>query len=98
MERCKQCGEPRWVCQSNDPDIGFDILVEECHATQARERAEKKRNKGKKEVPAGIALGTEPYTYSGAPLEDLRAPFYTEKQKEREEKLKLRPSIPRGDD
>lgn len=96
-ERCGQCGEPRWVCQSDDPDIDFEIIVEECHATQARDRAEKSRNKGKKEAPAGIALGTEPYTYSRTPIDNLREAFYEQKTKERDEKLKTRPVIPRSD-
>lgn len=97
LERCKQCGQPRYVCQSDDPDIAFEIREEVCYATQARAKAEKTRNKGKKpeDVPAGVMLGTEPYTYSQTPLEELRNPFYEQKAKDREAKVELRPVIPR---
>lgn len=83
MERCGQCGQPRYVCQSDDPDIGFQLRVEECNATQVRARAEESREKKKKSA-AGISLSTEPYTHSGADLDAFRDPYYEAKLKERE--------------
>lgn len=100
LERCGQCGQPRYVCQSEDPDVAFEIREEVCYATQARAKAEKTRNKGKKpeDIPAGVLLGTEPYTYSQTPLQELREPFYKNKEKERAEKVALRPVIPRDNE
>jgi hypothetical protein len=91
-ERCTQCGQLKYICQSEDPDIAFHIRAEECHATQARARAEKQRtNGGKKEAPAGVVLGPEPFTYSRTPLEELRIPFYEGEMKKREALEKERP-------
>lgn len=99
LERCVQCGQPRYICQSTDPDIAFDIRTEVCNATQARDRAEKARNKGKKpeNIPVGVTLGADPYTYSQTPLDDLRESFYIQQAKERESKVALRPVRPRDD-
>lgn len=87
-ERCGQCGQPRYICQSDDPDIGFHLRLEECNATQKRLRFEEARSKKKKEA-AGIAVGTEPFTYSGAELDSFRDPFYEAKLKERAEEEAL---------
>lgn len=95
MERCKQCGQPRYICQSEDSDIAFDIRVETCHATQAREKAEKARNKNRKEPEVGVVMGTEAYSLSRTDLEEFRQPFYEQTMKEREAKAELRPLIPR---
>lgn len=97
LERCGQCGQPRYICQSDDPDIAFDIRTETCNATQARAKAEKTRNKGKKpeNIPAGVLLGTEPYTYSQRPLESLRDTYYEQQQKNYENKVEQRPVRPR---
>lgn len=95
MERCKQCMQPRYICQSDDPDIAFDIRVETCNATQARDKAEKSRNKGKKDAPVGVLLGTEPYSYSQTPLEMFRNSFYETQGVERAKKVELRPVRPR---
>lgn len=95
-ERCPQCGNLRYICQSDDPDIAFQIRKEECHATQAREREEKKQTRGgKKEAPSGVILGADPYTYSGTALDDLRIPFYETQVKQREQIEAARPVRPR---
>jgi len=95
-ERCSQCGLLRYQCQSDDPDIGFDIRAEECHATQARVKAEKQRTRGgKKDPKPGVVLGADPFTHSRTPLEQLRIPFYEQKAKEREQKEAERPVRPR---
>jgi hypothetical protein len=95
-ERCQQCGQLKYICQSDDPDIGFSIRAEECHATQARARSEKQRtNNGKKEAPAGVILGTEPFTYSRTPLVELRIPYYESEAKRLDALEKERPFRPR---
>ncbi len=95
-ERCPQCGQLRYICQSDDPDIGFQIRADECHATRARDKSEKARTKnGKKEAPAGVILGAEPFSYSRTPLDRLRIPFYEQQAKEREEQERQRPVRPR---
>lgn len=96
MERCPQCGQPRYICNNTDPDIGFDIRIEECHATQARTRAEKSREKQKKDS-TGIQLGADPFTYSQTPLDEFREPFYVDQMAKAAEKVATRPVIPRSE-
>lgn len=95
LERCSQCGQPRWICQNDDPDIAFAIQVETCNAIRAKERAEKARSKRNKDAEVGVALGIEAYTYSQTPLDDFREPFYEQAQKDREKRASERPVRPR---
>ncbi len=95
-ERCPQCGLLRYQCQSDDPDIAFQIRTETCNATRARAKAEKAMTKdGKKDAPVGTVLGADAYTYSKTPLEQLRVPFYEEQSKRQEALEKERPYRPR---
>lgn len=93
-ERCAQCGLPKWICQSNDPDIEIDLVKEECNAVRKKAKREEKDQKDKKDT-AGVAYGFEPYTHSGTPLEQFREPFYRERNEKYEEKVAMRPVLPR---
>lgn len=72
-ERCPQCGNPRYICQSDDNDIDFYLYDEVCNATQKRLKHEKRKEKENRD---GIVVGTEAYTYSGTDLTSFRDGYY----------------------
>ena len=82
MERCPQCGNPRWVCQSDDSDIDFRVYDETCNAMRKKQQQEEKNSK-KKGDRSGIIVGVEAYTHSDTPLVEFREPFYLDKERSR---------------
>ena len=84
-ERCSECGNPVWLCRSDDPDITFKIEKSVCFAKRsfeeatadlsgfktAKERSEAKRKFGLIQYPVAN-------TESGEPLPTRRA-FYERK-------------------
>lgn len=64
-ERCSECGNPVWICRSENPDITFRIEKSVCHAKRyyeeittdmssyktAKERSEAKRKFGLIQYP-----------------------------------------------
>lgn len=54
-ETCKVCGQPTWLCRSEDPDLIFEVRSSVCLADKAmkkkeqarQERNEKKNGNGK---------------------------------------------------
>lgn len=89
MERCPQCGNPRYVCGNDDDDIDFRVYEDTCYAVKKKQRheAKLKSDKGRE----GIAVGIEAYTHSDTPMTDFRSPYYQLKAGQREEIEKLRP-------
>lgn len=85
MERCPQCGNPRYVCQNDDPDIAFQIREETCNVMRKKSQHEEAVARKTKSKPRpGVQVGAEAYTYSRTDLADFREPFYTELMKRRE--------------
>lgn len=47
-EICPQCGQPSWLCRSNDDRVSWRVSDSVCHATKAREEFDwRKNNKGR---------------------------------------------------
>ena len=90
METCPHCGNPYWLCHSDNPYIEWYDDSSRCYATMAKEtRAFKKANKGKSPTAAdrerwGKDVFTRP-RMSG-PEKDKGLPtrrdFYKAKQEE----------------
>lgn len=99
-ERCSQCGLPKYICQSDNPDLEYRMEKEVCNATKAKEKyedtEEKKRAKRKgkeaEKPPAGEAVYPVPYMLSGADLGSLREPFWEEFNKKQEQIAATRPA------
>ncbi|MGO2150803.1 MAG: hypothetical protein ACTH32_06335 [Microbacterium gubbeenense] len=95
MERCPQCGNPRYVCQSDDPDIDFRIYDEECNAMRKKAKYESRKSKKDNADRDGIIVGVEAYVHSSTPLDQFRDPYYEEQIKLREVREQERPVRPR---
>lgn len=95
MERCSQCGNPRYICQSDDADIDFRIFDEECNAMRKKAKYESQKAKKKGADRDGIVVGVEAYTHSNTDLVDFREPYYMEQMQLREQREKDRPTRPR---
>lgn len=83
LERCPQCGNPRYICQNEDPDVDFRVYDEVCHAM--RKKAKYEESKKDKKGREGAIVGIEAYTHSDTPFDEFRGPFYRQKSEEREQ-------------
>ncbi len=93
MERCPQCGNPRYVCQNEDNDIAFRVYDETCYAMRRKAKYEEGKKDDTKRQ--GVVVGIEPYTISDTPLSEFRSPHYKKKQKEHAAVVASRTIIPR---
>lgn len=80
-ERCSQCGLPRYVCHSENPDIQFSIDEDQCVAKREIERyeeAERDRHDGDSDwkPPKGTTLVPRVETVSGADPTSYRDEYY----------------------
>lgn len=90
-ERCQQCGLPRYVCHSENPDIQFEIDVEQCQAVAEvamYEKSEKESHSDGWEPPAGTKTRPTPSTMSGADPASYRNEYYDSLQRQAEEYMK----------
>lgn len=92
MERCPQCGNPRYICMNDDSDITFAANDQVCYAKKRQTKHEKAKEKSDRD---GIVVSIEPYTMSGTDLLLFRGPFYDKKTAERDQVAKSRVIIPR---
>lgn len=94
VERCQQCGRPKWICQNDDTDIAVDLFPETCHIT-AQIRAEQRKAKPDDPATDGQMYNFEVYTRSDTPLIDFRDPFYKGKSKDHKFLASIRRKWPR---
>ena len=93
-ERCPQCGQPRYICHSQDNDIDFYIYDDVCEASRKRGKYEERKAKEKGSNRSGVQVGIEPFTYSRTAFADFREPYYVgelEKRARREADRLFRP-------
>ena len=67
-QTCPQCGQPLWICRSDDANVDFVVKTATCYATQALEKARAKRTKTKKELKPGEFEYVEPKMLFGKPF------------------------------
>lgn len=86
-ERCRQCGQYRWICQNEDQDIDFDVMEVTCFAMRRVKEFEEGSKKTDKQR-WGVTLQPVARTTSGAEIgAETRTAFYDAeyaKQQERE--------------
>lgn len=77
-ECCKQCGLPKYMCHSEDPDMQFVVETDVCEAKKAVALYEKNHSgKNGYEAPAGTQLIPRPIMADPErDFSDLRTPFY----------------------
>ena len=86
-EICQQCGNPKYLCHSNDNRIQFKPARDECAATQVAERAQHEiANKKNSKPEFGVKIFGEPYLTEDAIAEglefsDFRKPYLIERAK-----------------
>lgn len=69
-ETCKLCGNPIWICRSEDRDIDFSIRTGTCHSKQRLEKKEKQRSKQKNgDLKEGQYLYSVPMKVNGSEIE-----------------------------
>lgn len=65
-ETCKLCGNPIWICRSEDREIDFSVRTGICFSKQRLEKKEKSNAKKKNgELKEGQYLYTVPMQYNG---------------------------------
>lgn len=78
-EICDKCGNPIWVCRTDDERVGFKVETYRCWGDAELEKARKSRE-GKKGKSASLKPGeyeyVVPYTYDKGPL-PTREDFYS---------------------
>lgn len=60
-EICGQCGNPLWLCHSEDPNLQFDVRVSTCNATNAIDSWRANQEKRNKKVRPGENPFAVPY-------------------------------------
>jgi len=81
-ERCGQCGLPRWICHSEDGDLGFKGVDDTCFASKEIDTVHDKKSSGKNyKEPKGVRTHAEAFRYSGKPVGGLgeREAYYKAK-------------------
>lgn len=92
-ETCGECGQPIWLCHSDDPNIQWSVKSNTCYATKALREWQDAQNKskGKNSKPKH---GQQPYVVpfvlkyeNGKPVEDYeslptREEFFKQKAEE----------------
>ena len=81
VERCQQCGRPKWICQNEDDDIVIDLRPETCQIT-AQIRAAQRKEKPDDPATDGKMYSFDIFTRSETPLVEFRDAYYAEKSKE----------------
>lgn len=62
-QTCPKCGQPMWICRSDDSNLDFRVRTATCYSSKALEEARKKREKSNqknKELKLGEFEYVEP--------------------------------------
>lgn len=70
-ETCTKCGQPLWICRSDDKNLLFKTAKGLCYATQQFEKDSKKKQN--ENLKPGEFLYTVPYMYDDSALPSRRA-------------------------
>ena len=60
-EKCPQCGNPIWLCHSENPNLQFEVKVSTCYASIAVEGWQEARQKANRPVKRGENPYAIPY-------------------------------------
>lgn len=78
-ETCGKCGQPLWICRSNNKNLSFKIRTDICYASMALEKWQES-SRGKK-----LKKGESPYIVPSMYREDEKLPTRRDYQKQLEE-------------
>lgn len=67
-ETCPQCGQPIWLCRSNDPNLQWKVRSDTCSASAEKEKYDEKESAKKGKKKYGQFHYLEPYTVFGDPI------------------------------
>lgn len=67
-QTCQQCGQPLWICRSDDANLDFVVRTGVCYATKALEERRTKNEKTKKKLKPGEFEYVEPTMLFGHPF------------------------------
>lgn len=78
MEKCPQCGLPKWICHNDDGDLDFRVRKDVCYAMREVETSDRDDSSAKGyEKPPGTVARPEPYRPSGKTFDwSFREGFY----------------------
>jgi hypothetical protein len=89
-ELCQQCGQLKYLCRNDDPDLEFDILEEDCRVKVIQhdyEEAERKAGGENYVAPVGTVLRIVPFLLSGGDPASVRESFYEREHSKNLERL-----------
>ena len=72
-ETCGICGQPLWICRSDNRQLGFKVKTSVCYSD--KELNSKQNKKKSDNLKPGERLYTVPYMYDDSPLPS-RAEYY----------------------
>ena len=89
QETCNECGNPLWLCRSENPDLLFEVSTSVCNGKVALEKWHEEDGK-KKKKEKGVIPSAVPYVLrweDKQPVKDYdhlptRTDFYEERQKD----------------
>lgn len=65
-ETCKSCGQPMWLCRSDNRQLGFKVKTSVCYAD--KELNSKENKKRAEKLKPGETQYVVPYMYDDSPL------------------------------
>jgi len=91
-ELCQQCGNPKYLCHTDDNRVEFVLRTDDCAATAVAEKEQANRAEKQRKNPNSVTYGEKVFAEpkltldaieEGMEFSDFRRPYYFDQAKRR---------------